>query len=76
MKWLTFVGLWFDLAGAVVMALGVIASRQHIKQVTATISGFNPAEQADRARQSNLAITGLVLLSIGFLMQIVASWPR
>ncbi len=38
--------------------------------------GPNPDAQADRKRQSNLAITRLGTLCIGFALLIIANWPR
>ncbi len=76
MKWLNFAGLIFNLLGSGTIAAGVIASRAGIDRVIASIAGANPAAQADRRRQSRFAILGLGLLCIGFLLQIIGSWPR
>jgi hypothetical protein len=75
-KWLNVAGLIFELLGATVITFGVIASRKHVEQVTQMIVGYNPAERADRRRQSNLALVGLGLLSVGFVLQIIATLPR
>jgi hypothetical protein len=76
-KWLNVVGLICNLLGAGVIAVGVIASRASIDRVMASLySGPSPAAQADRRRQSRFAILGLGLLCIGFLLQIIGSWPR
>jgi hypothetical protein len=54
-----------------------VLSRAAIDRVMASLySGPNPAAQADRRRQSRFAILGLGLLCIGFLLQIIGSWPR
>jgi hypothetical protein len=78
MTWLNAAGLVFNLLGAGVMAVSVIASRPTIERMLATGYGGppNPDAVADRRRQSNLAILGLGLLFIGFLLQLIASWPR
>jgi hypothetical protein len=77
MKWFNVAGLIFNLLGAGVIAAGVIASRASIDRVMASLySGPNPAAQADRQRQSRFAILGLGLLCIGFVLQIIGSWPR
>ena len=67
-----------SLIGALgIAAIVVIASRAAIDRTTASYyGGPNPDAQADRRRQSNLAITGLGTLCIGFALQIVANWPR
>ncbi len=76
MKWLNVVGLIFNLVGAGVIAAGVIAARAAVERIAAALEvGPSPAAQAARRRQSNFAIVGLVLLCIGFLLQLVASWP-
>jgi hypothetical protein len=77
MKWLNVVGLISNLVGSGVIAAGVIASRSAIDRVTASLYGVaNPAAQADRRRQSNFAIAGLILLCVGFLLQLIGSWPQ
>ncbi len=77
MKWLNVAGLICNLLGAGVIAAGVIASRAAIDRVMASLySGPNPAAQTDRRRQSRFAILGLGLLCIGFVLQIIGSWPR
>jgi hypothetical protein len=78
MMWLNVAGLIFNLLGASVIAVSVIASRPTIEKMLATGYGGapNPDAVADRRRQSNLAILGLLLLVIGFLLQLIASWPR
>ena len=77
MKWLNVAGLICNLFGAGVIAGGLMASRASIDRVMASLySGPNPAAQADRQRQSRFAILGLVLLCIGFVLQIIGSWPR
>jgi len=78
MKWLNIAGLVFNLSGAGVMAVSVIASRPAIERMLSNGYGVPPNLDAVavRRRQSNLAILGLGLLFIGFLLQLIASWPR
>jgi hypothetical protein len=77
MEWLNVLGLAFDLAGAVVIAVGVVASGDQIKRVTSTAyGGANLATIADRRKQSRYAIAGLGLLCLGFVLQLIGSWPR
>ena len=77
MKWLNVVGLIFNLVGAGVIAAGVLASRAAVDRIAAALEvGLGPAAQADRRRQSSFAIVGLGLLWIGFLLQLIASWPK
>jgi hypothetical protein len=78
MAWLNVLGLIFNLVGSGIAAIGVIASRAAIDRMLMTPFGGtpNPDAQTDRRRQSNLAITGLGTLCIGFALQIIANWPR
>jgi hypothetical protein len=78
MAWLNVLGLIFNLVGSGIAAIGVMASRAAIDRMLMTPLGGtpNPDAQADRRRQSNLAITGLGTLCIGFALQIIANWPR
>ncbi len=78
MAWLNVLGLIFNLVGSGIAAIGVIASRAAIDRMLITPFGGtpNPDAQTDRRRQSNLAITGLGTLCIGFALQIIANWPR
>ena len=77
MAWLNVLGLIFNLVGSGIAAIGVIASRAAIDRMAGSYyGGPNPDAQADRRRQSNLAITGLGTLCIGFALQIIANWPR
>jgi hypothetical protein len=77
MKWLNVVGLIFNLVGAGVIAAGVLASRAAVDRIAAALEvGLGPAAQADRRRQSSFAIVGLGALCIGFLLQLIASWPK
>jgi hypothetical protein len=77
MAWLNVLGLIFNLVGSGIAAIGVIASRAAIDRMTGSCyGGPKPDAQADRRRQSNLAITGLGTLCIGFALQIIANWPR
>jgi hypothetical protein len=77
MKRLNVAGLIFNLLGAGVIAVGVIASRASIDRVMASLySSPNLAAQADRWRQSHFAILSLGVLCIGFALQIIGNWPR
>ncbi len=77
MKWLNVVGLIFNLVGAIVIAAGVIMSRVAVDRIAAALEvGPSPAARAARQRQSSFALVGVLLLCIGFLLQIVGSWPK
>ena len=77
MAWLNVLGLSFNLVGSGIAAIGVnCVSSGDRSDDGSYYGGPNPDAQADRRRQSNLAITGLGTLCIGFALQIIANWPR
>jgi uncharacterized membrane protein len=65
MKWFNIVGLIFDLAGVIIIALSVVPSRGQVEVAS-----------ADRRKQSTFALVGLGLLVVGFILQIIGGWPR
>lgn len=78
-KWLDLVGLTFALAGAVILALGLIISRkQALKIGVSRIAEASDDKNLclphvrDERRESRFALIGCVLLTIGFLLQIIA----
>lgn len=83
LKWLIIVGLVFDLIGALFLAWGLILTKkQAIELGVSRICGNTDEENlrlptvVDRLRQSRNAVTGIIFLSIGFLLQIIGSWPK
>lgn len=81
-KWLITIGLVFDLFGAFFLAYGLIISKK--KAIELGVSRFcgdkdeenlKLPQVQDRLKQSYNAIIGLILLGIGFVLQIVGSWP-
>jgi hypothetical protein len=92
MKWLNVLGLVLDIVGAIILTRGLIVSNHQAVELgrgSAAISrgGYeasgDPTPEnlalppvADRLRQSRSAKRGLAFLILGFLLQIIASWPR
>lgn len=79
--WLPLVGAAFDLAGAVFIAYGLIISKEEaIKLGVSRVSGDTDKQNLelpqvkDRLKQSRNAKMGVVFLTIGFLVQLVAYW--
>ena len=79
-RWLTIAGLIFDLLGAFVLSVGLMISKKTaIKLGVTRWAGTTDEENLkltavkDRLKQSRNAIIGIILLSIGFILQIVAS---
>ena len=83
MGWFNVIGLAFDLFGAVFLAWDLmISNKEAIELGVSRWAGDNdneniklPAVQ-DRIKQSKNAKIGLFILAIGFLLQIIGSWPR
>jgi hypothetical protein len=81
-KWLIIIGLGFQLLGAFFLAYGLIlCKKQAIKLGLSRWSADSEEEILklpqiqDRLKQSRNAGIGIILLSIGFVLQIVGSWP-
>jgi len=80
-KWLDILGLVIAMVGAIVLACGLIVSRkQAIRIGVSRVSedddeiNVNLPNVRNTLRQSRLAFIGLILLIVGFLLQIVASF--
>jgi hypothetical protein len=76
------VGLVCDIAGAAVLAWGLLIDEDEALELgQARISGDTREENLelpavrDRLRQSRNAKWGLAFLVLGFALQIAASWP-
>lgn len=82
-QWLEIIGLFIALAGAVTFAFGLIISRKQALWVGVARMAEDSDEKniclphvRDRLRESKYALAGVILLTIGFLLQIVGNWPR
>ena len=80
-KWLDILGLVIAMVGVIVLACGLIVSRkQAIRIGVSRVSedddeiNVNLPNVRNTLRQSRLAFIGLILLIVGFLLQIVASF--
>lgn len=81
-KWFDFTGLILSLAGAISLALGLIISRKQALKIGVSRFAEDDDEKntrlphvRDELRESRFALIGLILLIIGFLLQIIGSWP-
>jgi hypothetical protein len=82
LAWIAECGLVLDVAGAIVLAYGLIISRDDALRLgVGRWAGDTDEENVklpqvrDRLRQSRNAKIGLVLLFCGFVLQIVGNWP-
>jgi hypothetical protein len=82
-KWLDILGLMVAMSGAIVLACALVISRKQALRVGVA----RLADDDDEAnlklphvcriqRESRFALIGMVLLVIGFLLQIAGNWPR
>lgn len=81
-KWFTIIGLSLDIVGVIVLSYGLIISKK--KAIELGISRICSSEDEenlelpqvqDLLKKSKNTKIGLVLLGIGFLLQIVGNWP-
>ena len=82
-KWLDILGLVTAMTGAIVLAYGLIVSgKQAIRIGVSRLAedsdeiNLNLPHVCHQLRQSRFALIGLVLLILGFLLQIAASLLR
>jgi len=79
-KWLDILGLVIAMAGAIVLACALVISRKQALRVgVARVADDNEELNVNlphvcrKQRESRFALIGMVLLIIGFLLQIAAS---
>jgi len=77
------IGILADIAGAVVLAVGLFVSeKKAVELSTARYAGSDFQENLKhpqvqgRLRQSRLAVIGLGFLIAGFLTQLVGTWVK
>ena len=82
-KWLDILGLVISMTGAIVLACALVISREQALRVgVARVADDNDELNVNlphvhrKQRESRFALVGVVLLVIGFLLQIAGSWPR
>lgn len=83
LKWLDILGLVFAMTGAIVLAAGLIISREQALRVgVSRLSedtdelNVNLPQVRNKLRESRFALIGLMLLVFGFVLQIAGNWPR
>lgn len=81
-KIFNLIGLLFCAAGAALLACGLIVPRSRALEVgLPRMAGEGDEQNAclphvrDRLRQSRLALIGGVVMTVGFLLQIIGNWP-
>ena len=83
LKWLDILGLVIAMSGAIVLACGLIISRKQALSVGVSRlaedndeKNINLPHVRNKQRESRFALIGLILLVLGFLLQIAGNWPR
>jgi uncharacterized membrane protein len=81
-RWLDILGLVIAMSGAIVLACALIISRkQSLRVGVARVADDNDESNANlphvrnKQRESGFALAGMVLLVVGFLLQIAGNWP-
>jgi len=82
-QWLNIIGLISGIVGAGILSYGLIINKKNaIELGVSKWAGSTDEENLklpqvkDRLNQSKNAIIGLIFLSIGFILQIIANWPK
>lgn len=82
-KWVDILGLVTAMTGAIVLAYGLIVSRKQAVRIGVSrmvedsdAINLNLPHVCHQLRQSRFALIGLVLLILGFLLQIAATLLR
>lgn len=82
-KWLVILGLVIAISGAIVLACALIISRKQALRVGVARVADDDEELniklphvCNKQRESRFALFGMVLLVIGFVLQIAGNWPR
>ena len=82
-RWFGVAGLVLDLAGAIILAAGLIVSRRGAVDLSvARWAAGNDDDDSgqpqvkDRLRQSRNALVGIGFIALGFFLQVIGSWPR
>jgi hypothetical protein len=81
-QWLDITGLMIALAGVIILTLGLIVSRKQALKIGVSRIAEETDDKniclphvRDELRESRFALIGLILLIIGFLLQIIGNWP-
>lgn len=74
--WVSIVGLGFDIAGAVTLALGLLMTDAEIGARAGTYWDENPHTAKALRGDRKKGVIGVVLLVIGFLCQAYGQWPK
>jgi hypothetical protein len=82
-RWISIVGLGFDIVGAWVLGFGLIISKKDALRLGSTRwmsedddENTNLPQVRDRLNQSRNAIAGMTFLTAGFVLQAIGGWPR
>jgi hypothetical protein len=92
MEWVNVIGLACDLLGAAVLATGLFIDEDDALRLGLAPYAYDEHDEPDpdarrrknfalpavndRVRQSRRAKWGLAILTVGFMLQIVANWPN
>jgi len=82
-QWLDLLGLIITLIGAIVFACGLIISRKQALKIGVSRMAEDSDDKniclphvRDKIKEARFALIGIVLLAIGFILQLIGNWPR
>jgi len=82
-KWFDVVGLIMALVGAMTLACGLIVSRKQALKMGVSRMAEDSDDKniclpqvRDKIKEARFALIGIVLLVVGFILQLIGNWPR
>jgi len=82
-KWLDIVGLLIALAGAITLACGLLISKKQAFKIGVSRLAEDSDDKniclphvRDKIKEARFALIGIVLLVVGFILQLIGNWPR
>ena len=74
--WLTTIGLVLDIVGVVILARGVIVTKERAKALSATSWGSNTELEKQFRKGTRDSCIGVCILVVGFSLQILGTWVQ
>ena len=74
--WLTTIGLVLDIVGVVILAFGVIVTKERAKTLSGTHWGSNTELEKQFRQGARDGRIGVCILVIGFSLQIFGTWVQ
>ncbi len=82
-KWVNLIGLILNILGSIVLCYGLVISKKNAIELGVSRFSADKDDEnlklpqvKDRLKQSRKAIIGMLLLILGFILQVIANWPK